>query len=225
MELDNVVPWGRSYKEYKEMFSLSEKDLNLKILGCGDGPACFNAEATKSGSNVISVDPIYQFNRDEISSRIDHVYPRIMSQVAKNSKDFVWKQIVNVEELGNTRMRSMEIFLNDYGHGKEDGRYVNASLPVLPFVDKEYDLALCSHYLFLYSEQVNENLHIFAIKELFRVATEVRVYPLLALDGAESKHLHPVVEALKSLNVEVSFPPVKYEFQKGATKMLVVKSI
>jgi len=27
MELANIVPWGRSFQDYKEMFSLSENDL------------------------------------------------------------------------------------------------------------------------------------------------------------------------------------------------------
>jgi len=37
MELSEVVPWGRSLSEYIEMFSLSENDLEKKILGCGGG--------------------------------------------------------------------------------------------------------------------------------------------------------------------------------------------
>lgn len=41
--LDKVVPWGRSYEEYISMFDLSEADLQLRILGCGDGPAGFNS--------------------------------------------------------------------------------------------------------------------------------------------------------------------------------------
>jgi hypothetical protein len=34
------------------MFSLSESDLDKIILGCGDGPACFNAELSKIGGNI-----------------------------------------------------------------------------------------------------------------------------------------------------------------------------
>lgn len=60
MELANIVPWGRSFEEYRAMFELSEQDLNKRILGCGDGPASFNAEATKRGSKVISCDPVYR---------------------------------------------------------------------------------------------------------------------------------------------------------------------
>mgnify|MGYP001151519090 CR=1 FL=1 len=60
--LDTVVPWGRSFDEYVAMFSLSERDLRLPILGCADGRASFNAVLTRRGGNVISVDPICVFS-------------------------------------------------------------------------------------------------------------------------------------------------------------------
>ena len=49
MKLEQVVPWGRSLAEYRAMFALSEADLQRRILGCGDGPASFNAEMTAAG--------------------------------------------------------------------------------------------------------------------------------------------------------------------------------
>ena len=62
MKLEQVVPWGRSLAEYRAMFTLSEEDLQKRILGCGDGPASFNAEMTASGKpTVTSVDPLYAF--------------------------------------------------------------------------------------------------------------------------------------------------------------------
>lgn len=226
MELSKVVPWGRSSNEYREMFSLSEVDLKIKILGCGDGPACFNAEISKSGGNVISVDPIYQFNAEQIHSRIDEVYLQVMDQVSTNKGDYVWKNIGSVEELGKVRMDAMKTFLIDYEEGRESGRYINASLPTLPFEDAEFDLALCSHYLFLYSEHVDQAQHILSMKELCRVAKEVRVYPLLSIgDNQESHHLAPVIKELEAGGINVSLVSVVYEFQKGATKMLVAKSV
>ena len=41
--LDRIVPWGRTFDEYRAMFALSTTDLEGRILGCGDGPASFNA--------------------------------------------------------------------------------------------------------------------------------------------------------------------------------------
>ena len=148
MELAEVVPWGRGLSEYKAMFSLSDNDLKKSILGCGDGPASFNAELSKSGHDIVSVDPIYQFNSKEVRSRIDEVYPQIMSQVAKNTEGYVWKNIANVEAIGSARMAPMQSFLADYAQGKKSGRYINASLPRLPFKNTEFELALCSHYFF-----------------------------------------------------------------------------
>jgi hypothetical protein len=48
----------------------------------------------------------------------------------------------------------MQVFLNDYEQGKAEGRYVDAELPTLPFADKTFDIALCSHLLFVYSVQL-----------------------------------------------------------------------
>jgi hypothetical protein len=226
VELSKVVPWGRSLNEYSEMFSLSEDDLSGKVLGCGDGPACFNAQVSRNGGNIISVDPIYQFSTGEIRSRIDEVYPQIMEQMSKNKDDYVWKNTRSVEELGKIRLDAMELFLADYEGGKKSGRYINASLPTLPFQDSEFDLALCSHYLFLYSEHVNQEQHILSMKELCRVAKEVRVYPLLSIsNNIKSPHLEPVISKLTEMGVSISLVPVEYEFQKGATEMLVAKYV
>jgi len=38
------------------MFGLTDTDLEGRILGCADGPASFNAEATRKGIRVISCD-------------------------------------------------------------------------------------------------------------------------------------------------------------------------
>ena len=53
MKLSEVIPWGRSFDEYRRMFALSDDDLAGRILGCGDGPASFDAEATKKGHAVV----------------------------------------------------------------------------------------------------------------------------------------------------------------------------
>jgi hypothetical protein len=68
--LDQVVPWGRSFDEYRRMFALTDDDLQLRIVGCGDGPASFNAEATRLGSTVVSCDPIYRYDAEELRQRI-----------------------------------------------------------------------------------------------------------------------------------------------------------
>ena len=225
MELKNIVPWGRSFEEYREIFSLTDNDLNKSILGCSDGPASFNAELTLRGGKVISVDPTYKFTAEELQNRIAEVYKEVMPQTENNKEMYIWKSIPSVKALGKIRMAAMNKFIVDFEVGKSEGRYIEESLPKLSFKSKQFDLALCSHYLFLYSEHVSLNQHIQSIKELCRVATEVRIYPLISLNGIVSPHLNEVILALQQIDLKCTKENVKYEFQKGATQMLVVKSV
>jgi hypothetical protein len=39
LRLSEVIPWGRSFEEYRRMFALTDEDLAGRILGCGNGPA------------------------------------------------------------------------------------------------------------------------------------------------------------------------------------------
>lgn len=220
--LENVVPWGRSCDEYLAMFALSEEELRRRFLGCGDGPASFNCMMTRRRCHVISVDPIYRFSADEIRNRIDETYEEVMEQTRKNKNEFVWGYISSVEELGKVRMAAMNDFLSDYAAGLREGRYVDASLPTLPFEDGEFDIALCSHFLFLYSEHLSEDFHVQSIKELCQVASEARIFPLLELGAKRSRHLDTVVDSLEKGGFVVNVEKVPYEFQKGGNEILRV---
>lgn len=223
LELDSIVPWGRSFAEYISMFELTEKDLGLRILGCGDGPAAFNATLTRRGGSVVSVDPLYAFDTAQIRERIAATYASVMDQMAKNQDDYRWQHIPSVEALGKIRLSAMEDFLADYAAGKPEGRYITGELPSLPFDDGQFDLALSSHFLFLYSKHLSLAFHTEAILEMLRVAREVRVFPLLGLDGTPSPHLGAITECLASKGFTTTVLRVPYEFQKGGNEMLVVK--
>jgi hypothetical protein len=120
-------------------------------------------------------------------------------------------------------MQTMDLFLEDYGGKNSGDRHQNQSLPKLSFPDKYFDLALCSHLLFLYSQQLDSAMHIASITELYRVAKEVRIYPLVTLTGEISPHLDPVKLKLSETGIETILKDVDYEFQRGATQMLVAK--
>ncbi len=221
--LDKIVPWGRSFEEYCAIFSLTEKELKKRFLGCGDGPASFNCILTKSGGHVVSVDPIYNFSEDEIRSRIKKTYKEIIEQTIKNKDEFVWDHISSVEELGTVRMNAMNDFLSDFPAGMDNGRYVDASLPDLPFGKGHFDIALCSHFLFLYSEQLSEDFHFQSVKELCRISSETRIFPLLELGAKKSRHLEKIIDRLEKDGFAVSIEKVSYEFQKGGNEMLRIK--
>ena len=206
------------------MFALSEADLRCHILGCADGPASFNAEATRRGGSIISVDPLYRFDGRSIRERVTATYHEILDQTRRNMQDFVWDDIRSVEELGRVRMEVMEDFLADYDSGKREGRYLDAELPDLALPDGCFDLAVCSHFLFLYSDHLSAAFHRSAMLELCRVASEVRIFPILALGGRPSPHLPSIVEDLKG-SCDVSVETVLYEFQRGANQMMRLRPL
>jgi len=201
------------------MFALSEADLQLRILGCADGPASFNAESTRRGTAVISIDPLYRLDTRTIRDRIAATYDQMLEQAQRNRQQFVWDTIQSVEELGRTRMQAMQAFLDDYDLGKRQGRYVVAELPSIALPDKSFDLAVCSHFLFLYTEHLSEAFHRSAILELCRVAGEVRIFPLLA-----SPYVARLVDDLSG-SWEVSLETVPYEFQRGGNQMMRVRPL
>ena len=221
--LDQVVPWGRSFDEYRSMFALTDDELGRKIVGCGDGPASFNSEATRRGTEVVSCDPIYRYDVEQLRDRIASTYDEVMDQTRRNADEFVWNAIRSIEELGNVRMAAMKNFLDDYPTGKAEGRYVDAELPSLPFGDASFDLALCSHFLFLYTTQLGEAFHQAAIREMCRVASEVRLFPLLALGATPSPIVERVVEVFGGQGFNVSIEDVPYEFQRGGNQMMRIR--
>ena len=223
VKLDTIVPFGRSLDEYRLMFDLSPTNLPKNILGVGDGPASFNAEGTAKGYKITSIDPIYQFDGAEIKQRFDAVVDNIINQVIATPDNWVWSYHKNPQELKANRIKALEVFLKDYPQGKQEGRYLEQELPNLNFAERTFDLALCSHFLFLYSEQLDYNFHVAAIEEILRVSKEVRIFPLLTLMQEVSPYLDDAIAHFDDLGYSTAMVKVPYELQPGANKMLVIK--
>lgn len=222
VELEEIIPWGRNLAEYRRMFSLTAADLQKRILGCADGPASFNAELTAVNHSIISVDPIYAYSAAQIEQRVQETYPDMIAQVAQTEADYVWHHIRSPQQLAEVRLAAMNRFLADFEAGKADGRYQAHALPDLPFAAGTFDLALCSHFLFLYSEQLSLDFHVTAVAELMRVAGECRLFPLLDLKCRTSVHLQPVIQAMRQMGYQAAVETVDYEFQRGGDQMLRV---
>ena len=172
--------------------------------------------------SVVSVDPVYQFSPEQIRVQINRTYPTIMHQLRDNLDDYVWTNISSPEELGQLRMKTMNKFLSDYSEGKNESRYVFGELPILPFGDQTFDLALCSHFLFLYSDYLSAEFHYQAIQQMLRTAREVRVFPLLTLGRQPSPYLDEVSERFRQFGRTCTIKTVDYEFQRGGNQMLRV---
>lgn len=222
--LDSVVPWGRSCEEYERMFTLSAKDLRGRILGCADGPAAFNAEATARGTQVVSVDPLYRWSREEIAARIETTSEMVLDETLRRRDSFRWDRLPSVDALARERRGAMDRFLADYEAGRQRQRYIDAALPDLPFPDDAFDLAVCSHFLFLYADHLGREFHESALIELCRVAADVRVFPLLTLAGTTSPLVEPLVEFGRGRGWQMTFERVPYEFQRNGHTMMRIRN-
>jgi Methylase involved in ubiquinone/menaquinone biosynthesis len=219
LKLYMAIPLGHCLDEYIRMFSLEQSDLELAILDCAGGAASFNAEMTRQGQKVISCDRDYQFTAEEIRAHLQNSQIFI-ENFEVNFGSYRWEIFTSPSQLAEVRSNATQEFLEDFPSGLQQGRYVNASLPVLPFDDCQFDLALCSHFLFT-DPDLLENFRLEAITEMCRVAKQVRVFPLLDRNGMESEHLNPIVTELRNRSFHVEEPEeVPYEFQIGGNRML-----
>lgn len=180
-------------------------------------------ERVAPGTAICS--PIYTFSADEIRARVESVFDDMVSQTAANAADFVWgRGVADLDDLVAKRQTAMEASLEDYEAGLAAGRYRPGQLPQLPFPDAAFDLALCSHFLFLYAEQLTTQFHVDSLVELCRVAREVRVFPLQELGSLPCRHLGPVRHQLDSLGITTRIDTVGYEFQRGGNHLLVASA-
>jgi hypothetical protein len=120
-------------------------------------------------------------------------------------------------------MSAMNEFLEDFPRGKIEGRYIEAELPTLPFAEASFDLALSSHFAFLYTTQLGEAFHRATVREMCRVAHESRIFPLLALGGQRSPFVETIADELGHSGFAVSIERVPYEFQCGGNEMMRIR--
>jgi hypothetical protein len=205
------------------MFALTPGDLLGKILDCASGPASFNAELAAEGHEVTSCDPLYSSTAEEIRARIDATFDTLVDHARVAYDEFIWREIESPEHLGEVRVAAMQRFLRDFPEGLEERRYLARALPHLYFRDDAFDLALCSAFLFTYTEQLSLDFHVAAIEEMCRVAGEARIFPLLKGYGGPSPYLEPVITRLRDRGYTATIREVPYEFQRGGDQMLAVR--
>lgn len=214
---------GRTFEEYRRMFGLSPDDLaGRRLLDCGGASSSFSAVAAWLAEGTTAVDPMYDRPLADLEVICEEAIAHSVDQLREKRDAFVWDYYGDVDTRERYLRAAAERFLADFAH--DPGRYVPAALPDLPFESRAFDLALSGNLCFLYDDRLDLNFHVAAILELVRVAEEVRVFPLVSLDVTRSAYVDPVVESLRDAGHAVSTRDVDYEFQPGATAMLVVES-
>jgi SAM-dependent methyltransferase len=113
-----------------------------------------------------------------------------------------------------------ELFINHMTENPDD--YVEAALPALPFADQTFDLALSSHLLFAYADRLDRDFHLDSIRELARIAAEVRIFPLVPFGFPDNPDHQAVIGELRRGGLRAELIGVDYELQRGGNTMLRV---
>lgn len=217
---DDFLTIGRTFAEYAAMFDLDADRLaGRRVLDCPSGVGSFVATARERGVSAVGADILYDHPRAAIARRAREDRAATVDQLRERRDLFAWDWYGDLGSRADHLRRASETFLADY----PDGPYVAAGLPALPFPDDSFDLALSANLLFLYDDRLGEAFHAAALRELVRVAGEVRVFPLASLDTERSAFVAAVSERLRADGLAVSTRAVPYEFQPGATETLVVE--
>lgn len=224
MDMPTVSFFGRTLDEYTQFFALDPIELRGRaVLDVAAGPSSFTAEAYRRGIDAVAVDPLYDQTPMALTAQIREDYTRMFQQIRAKPRLIRLKSFVSIDEAETDRWTASQRFLADYEGNIRHGRYVRASLPLLPFLDGAFDLVLCAHLLFIYSTRFDFDWHVAACVELARVSNgEVRIHPVCGADGRPYAGLNRLRSELDAVGITSAVVRVNYEFFVGSTSMLVL---
>jgi SAM-dependent methyltransferase len=202
------------------MFDLREL-RGLRVLDCGAGPSTFAHEAARRGAQVIAVDTMYEHDLRCMRMHVSRAAAELRTHLITHIDRYEWSHFRSPDALIEHRLRTLERFESAFASpGRE--RYVSAALPHLPFPDQLFDLALSSHLLFLHSGTLGNESTIEGVQELTRIAREVRLYPLVDMQGQPSQVVPPVLRWARDCGLLVRMVPTAYRIQRSATHFLCI---
>jgi hypothetical protein len=225
LELPAVAFFGRTFDEYCRFFALDPVTLRSRaVLDVAAGPSSFTIEARRRGVDAVAVDPLYDRSVAELAVRVRDDYARMFAQMREKRRLFRFKSFPTFDAAEADRRAAAARFLADYEGNVRHGRYVRASLPLLPFLDGAFDLVLCAHLLFTYAARFDLTWHVAACAELARVSSgEVRIHPLVGPGGRLYAELPALRAELSARGIATEIRKVNYEFFVGSSSMLVLK--
>ena len=177
MQTVERLPWALGLEEYQKMFDLTESDLSKRILEAPGGVSSFNAQMWMHGHKVVTIGSEYDQPMGGLEDFVTSQLTRLNDQV--NEDEAYFKEVYDVEAMKQRMYLCAHQFLHDYNSGISDKRYLSGSMNQLPFDGNQFDIVLCAHWLF--AAHGDSHFQNQAIKEFMRVATEVRIFPLMML--------------------------------------------
>ncbi|MEY4117740.1 MAG: hypothetical protein RLZZ116_1068 [Planctomycetota bacterium] len=220
LHLPFVAFFGRTLAEYLEMFAISADELRAgTTLDCPSSPDSFVAEACALGCAVSGIDPMFAFEPAELDQRarknLDESFVHIDAQRERLTfRDY--------PAFKRAKYEALDAFLRDYAANR--GRYIAASLPVLPFADRSFDRVLAANFLFTYANtefgglydgrEFDLGFHLASVTEIARVArSEIRLTPMGSFDPPPRPHAYrdPVRTRLEDLGWRTELVPSAYQ--------------
>ena len=225
-QTDEVILLGRTFDKCCRMFGLDDPLLrSARILDAASGVVAFCAEANAHGGDVTASDRIYSLSADEIEQRCRRDLENSLGQLTPIAQNYVWDYFPDLDALRAAREQAYHAFIPDYRqHGR--ARYIPTEFPTSAFADDQFDLALVSHFLFLYDEQLDYDFHRQTLLELLRITTrEVRLFPLVNLRTERAAALTQVLADPAFAPYQISIQPVDYEFIRNSAEMLIIQHV
>jgi len=221
---EGILVTSRSFEEYVAFFDLDPHHLPTRVLDCSAGASSFVAEAHARGIEAFAADPAYDQNDLDFAKRANSGMTGGNAMIDANSKQFTFDWYGTSQRRAAMREAALRLFHEHRRSHPE--RYIAAALPRLPFADTSFKLALCSHLLFTWATQLDEQWHLDAFIELCRVAEEVRVFPLVLQGTGQQVEFLPRLRARlrDGFGISSQIVSVPYEFQVGAHHMLRLHS-
>lgn len=223
LNLNDIVLVGRTFDEYFKMFNINNIDKSEKILDIASGVSSFCAEGNSIGYNVTASDRIYCFSAEEIEEKCANDLEDTLKKLSEVKDLYKWTFFNGIEDLKIHREKAYKRFIEDYKQTASK-RYVNTVYPRSEFKDKEFTIALVSHFLFMYDEFLDYEFHKQVIKEIIRVTSkEIRIFPIVNLKGEKSLFAEEIINDKDFKGSDIGIIKVDYEFVNGGDEMLVIK--
>jgi hypothetical protein len=208
--IGEIVISARPFADYAAQFALSDNVLrNGRILDCPGGASDFAATVRSFGGQATSVDPCYAYDISELAQRITADLTRVLDWTAAQPDRFPMDE-QGVWCHASAWRDTAEAFLADIQRDRSHNtrHYQPAALPDLPFPNDSFTLAVSGFLLFTYPRYFDVGFHLRALRELLRVAREVRPHPLNDSAGNPCPMLETVLGHLTAEGIQAELMTV-----------------